>query len=144
MSKIVLAQSRNHDRVASALQNEKKRNQGMELVKKDDVAPYSWRIDKTASRRAGIAVQPLIAANENEINISIAVFVTVCHGLPAVSHSPGLVFERQIIFESHSVFENPSFLKNTSLSISLSIGFPKTPLILIMITITINGVTDFR
>ncbi|WP_038910289.1 hypothetical protein [Dickeya dadantii] len=137
MSKIVLAQSRNRDRVASALQNEKKRNQGMELVKKDDVAPYSWRIDKTASRRAGIAVQPLIAAKENEINISIAVFITVCHGLPVVSHSPSF-------FEHHSVFENPSFLKNTSLSIFLSIGFPKTPLILIMITITINGVTDFR
>ncbi|NPE57482.1 hypothetical protein HLB25_07210 [Dickeya dadantii] len=109
----------------------------MELVKKDDVAPYSWRIDKTASRRAGIAVQPLIAAKENEINISIAVFITVCHGLPVVSHSPGF-------FEHHIVFENPSFLKNTSLSIFLSIGFPKTPLILIMITITINGVTDFR
>ncbi|WP_139348338.1 hypothetical protein [Dickeya dadantii] len=91
MSKIVLAQSRNCDRVASALQNEKKRNQGMELVKKDDVAPYSWRIDKTASRRAGIAVQPLIAAKENEINISIAVFITVYHGLPVVSHSPGFL-----------------------------------------------------
>ncbi|NPE59137.1 hypothetical protein HLB27_18080 [Dickeya dadantii] len=113
MSKIVLAQSRNHDRVASALQNEKKRNQGMELVKKDDVAPYSWRIDKTASRRAGIAVQPLIAAKENEINISIAVFITVCHGLPAVSHSPGF-FEHHIVFENHSVFEN-----------HIAIDFPK-------------------
>ncbi|NPE51430.1 hypothetical protein E0I03_09890 [Dickeya dadantii] len=114
MSKIVLAQSRNRDRVASALQNEKKRNQGMELVKKDDVAPCSWRTDKTASRRAGIAVQPLIAAKENEINISIAVFVTVCHGLPVVSHSPGLVFERQIVFESHSVFESSSVFENPS------------------------------
>ncbi|MCA7013787.1 hypothetical protein LF934_14200 [Dickeya dadantii] len=85
----------------------------------------------------GIAVQPLIAANKNEINISIAVFVTVCHGLPAISHSPGF-------FEHHIVFENPSFLKNTSLSIFLNIGFPKTPLILIMITITISRVTGFR
>ncbi|MFB1117430.1 hypothetical protein RF240_05110 [Dickeya dadantii] len=89
MSKIVLAQSRNRGRVASPLQDEKKRNQGIELVKKDDAAPYGWRTDKTAGGRAGIAVQPLIAANKNEINISIAVFVTVCHGLPVVSHSPG-------------------------------------------------------
>ncbi|RNM18963.1 MULTISPECIES: hypothetical protein [Dickeya] len=75
MSKIVLAQSRNRGRVVSALQDEKKRNQGMELVNKDDVVSCGWRADKAAGAPAGITARPSPAANKNEINISIAASV---------------------------------------------------------------------
>ncbi|WP_152495223.1 hypothetical protein [Dickeya sp. NCPPB 3274] len=119
MSKIVLAQSRNRGWVVSALQDEKKRNQGMELVNKDDAVSCSWRVDKTAGAPAGIIAHPSPAASKNEINISIVASV-------AAQQEP----QHRIFFTKIAVF----------LKITVSL---KTTLILIMITITICVVVGF-